>query len=78
VSTPELKSAFGKFVRRRRLAAGLTQGGLAHRSGSTATFISLVEDGHKAASIVSIHRLATGLGVKASVLIAEWERKCGG
>jgi transcriptional regulator with XRE-family HTH domain len=76
VSTNQRKKFFGDVVRRRRKAAGLTQEHLSHRSGLTAAFISLVENGHKAPSILSLQQLASALDVKAAAIIAEWERKC--
>lgn len=76
MSTNQRKKLFGEVVRRRRKAAGLSQEQLSHRSGLTAAFISLVENGHKAPSILSLHQLATGLGVKSAVLIAEWDKNC--
>jgi transcriptional regulator with XRE-family HTH domain len=76
VSTSKRKELFGEVVRRRRAAAKMTQEQLSHRSGLTTAFISLVENGHKAPSIISLQQLASALGVKAAILIAEWERKC--
>ena len=75
MSTNQRKKLFGGVIRRRRQAAGLTQEQLSHRSGLTTAFISLVENGHKAPSILSLQQLALGLGVKSTALIAEWERK---
>jgi ribosome-binding protein aMBF1 (putative translation factor) len=76
VQPNHLKAVFGEVVRRRRKAAGLTQEQLSHLSGLATPFLSEIENGHKAASLVSLHYLAAGLGVKATVLVSEWERKC--
>ncbi len=48
-----------------RLGGPLTQEALAHRSGLTATYVSLVENGHKAPTILAVRQLAEGLGVTA-------------
>lgn len=76
MSTNQRKKLFGEVVRRRRKAAGLSQEQLSHRSGLTTAFISLVENGHKAPSIISVQQIANALGVSAAALMAEWEKNC--
>ncbi len=76
MGTNRLRTAFGGVLRRRRRAAGLTQEELAHRAGLTATYVSLVENGHKAPTILAVRQLAAGLGARAAALVAEWERAC--
>lgn len=69
------KRAFGAVLRRVRAAAGLTQEALAHAASLSTTFISLVENGHKAPTILVVQQLAKALGVTASALLADWERE---
>jgi transcriptional regulator with XRE-family HTH domain len=74
VGTNRLRKGFRAVVRRRRKAAGLTQEGLAHVAGLSTRFISLVENGHKAPTILVVRQLAQALGLTAARLVAEWER----
>jgi transcriptional regulator with XRE-family HTH domain len=74
MGTNRLRKGFGAVVRRRRKAAGLTQEGLAHATGLSSTFISLVENGHKAPTILVVRQLALALGLTAALLVAERHR----
>jgi transcriptional regulator with XRE-family HTH domain len=77
VDANRLRATFGAVVRRRRRAAGLTQEALSHAAGLSTTFVSLVENGHKAPTILVVRHLAQALGVSAATLVAEWEREYG-
>jgi transcriptional regulator with XRE-family HTH domain len=50
----------------------MTQEGLAHAAGLSTTFISLIENGHKAPTILVVWQLAETLGVTAARLVEEW------
>jgi transcriptional regulator with XRE-family HTH domain len=59
-----LAKAFGKRLRTIRLERGLTQEQLAERASVHPTFISNVERGYSAPTLVTLVRLARALGVK--------------
>ncbi|MDQ3542039.1 MAG: helix-turn-helix domain-containing protein [Chloroflexota bacterium] len=63
----------GIVIRERRKAEGLTQERLAERADSHWTYISEIENGHRNPSINLLRRLANGLSVSLSELIAEAE-----
>ena len=56
---------FGKAVRARRLALGISQEELAFRAGIHRTYVGDVERGVRNISLSNIHRLAVGLGCRA-------------
>jgi transcriptional regulator with XRE-family HTH domain len=60
---------FGREVRRRRKALGLTLEQLAERSGLTPNYIGTVENGRRDPSLSTISALARGLGVPTGELI---------
>ena len=66
--------AFGKALRKHRLAAGLSQEQLGLASEIQRNFISLIETGQNQPTITTIFKLAGALGVKASKLITDTER----
>jgi transcriptional regulator with XRE-family HTH domain len=66
--------AFGRALRRLRLAAPLTQEQLGLESGVTRNFISLIELGQNQPTISTIFKLAEALNVKPSKLVSEAER----
>lgn len=51
----------GVEVRRRRLAAGLTQEGLARAAGTTANTVAMVERGERRPSVAMLERVAAAL-----------------
>jgi transcriptional regulator with XRE-family HTH domain len=65
--------ALGEAVRRRRRELGLTQEELALRSGLHQRWISNVENGKRNPSYSSIGRLAAGLELAPSELMASAE-----
>lgn len=70
--TPQ--QALGRAVAERRQELGLTQEELALRSDLHQRWISNVENGHRNPSYSSLRRLAVGLALQASELLARVER----
>ena len=64
-----LPSIFGREVRRRRVALGLTLEQLAERAGLTPNYIGTVENGRRDPSLSTVMSLAAGLGVPAGELV---------
>ncbi len=64
----------GNAVRRRRVAAGLSQEALARAARVHPTYISLVERGLRDPKLSSVKRIARGRKVGAGELVAEAER----
>ena len=73
-ATPAIQRALGLAVKARRNELGLTQEELSLRSQLHQRWISNVETGKRNPSYQSIHRLATGLDLSASELIARAEQ----
>lgn len=61
-------------IRRQRASIGITQEELAFRASFHVTYISLVERAKRNLTVNALDRIAVGLGVRASALIAEAER----
>lgn len=68
MTTMDPTGAFGREVRRRRIALGMTLEVLAEYSGLTQNFIGTVENSKRDPSFTTIHALAKGLGVKPGEL----------
>jgi transcriptional regulator with XRE-family HTH domain len=64
----EVYENIGRCIREYRLTAGMSQAVLADKSGLSAEFVSRVENGHRAPSVVSLGRVAEALGVKLQQL----------
>jgi transcriptional regulator with XRE-family HTH domain len=60
---------FGDRVRGQRQHLGLSQEGLAHRSGIARAYVGSLEAGERNPSLDTIARLAKALEVDASVLV---------
>ena len=60
---------FGDHLRSIRAAKGLSQEGLADRSGLNRTYVGSVERGERNVSLLNIHKLATALGVAPGTLL---------
>ena len=73
ISSTKLDHAFGKSLRKRRLAKLLSQEALALESDLSRGYISDLEMGKKDPSLFTIFKLATALQLKPSTLIAETE-----
>jgi transcriptional regulator with XRE-family HTH domain len=71
---PAFQRALGRAARERRQELGLTQEQLALKSGLHQRWISNVETGRRNPSLSSLERLATGLDLATSELIARTER----
>jgi transcriptional regulator with XRE-family HTH domain len=67
-------AAFGKVLRERRKAAGLSQERLALDAGLERVFISMLERGHRQPSLHTILKLAGILGCPANELVLETEK----
>lgn len=61
----------GAKVRELRTGQGLSQEELAHRSGLHRTYVSQVERAVKNVTLVSVEKIAKGLGVTLAALISE-------
>jgi DNA-binding XRE family transcriptional regulator len=73
-AAPTFQAALGQAVRARRQELGLTQEQLANDSGLHQRWISNIENGKRNPSYASLRRLAAGLGLSASELVARAER----
>lgn len=70
--------AFGRRVRALRLAASLTQEGLAEAAGLHPTFISNLERGYRSPTLGTMVRLARGLAVDLGQLVGGLEQDAEG
>jgi transcriptional regulator with XRE-family HTH domain len=71
----ELERVIGRVVAAKRNRLGLSQEGLAEAAGLHPTYISLIERGLRCPSARVVLALASGLGTKASALMAAVERE---
>jgi XRE family transcriptional regulator, regulator of sulfur utilization len=67
--------ALGDALRELRKARGLTQETLGDRSGLTTNYVGDSERGERNISVRALWQLADGLGVPASELLREAEKK---
>lgn len=65
--------ALGQAIRSRRKAVGLSQDAFAEKTSLHRTYIGGIERGERNISVENLLRIATGLNVRLSVLIAEAE-----
>jgi len=70
-SGTKLKKALGTAVRAARLRAGISQEELADRSGLDRTYVGGVERGERNPSLISLGKIASGLNVTLSRLLAD-------
>lgn len=70
----EVGLAFGKVLRRRRVAAGITQEGLAHEAELQRNYVSLMERGVNQPTITTLLKLAKPLGCTAAEIVGEVEQ----
>lgn len=68
-----LKIAFGKNLRKRRLALGFSQEQLAEESGLHFTYISSVERGERNIALENIYVLVKALKCPLKDLMPNWE-----
>lgn len=71
--TQAFRFEFGQVVRKHRREKGFSQEELADRCGLHRTYISEIERGLKAASLLSLLRIAGALDVPAYLLVKEAE-----
>ena len=64
-----MRKVVGANVRRLRQKKGLTQEQFAEISGFSQQYISGLEKGHRNPTVVSLHELATALGIAPAELI---------
>jgi transcriptional regulator with XRE-family HTH domain len=69
-SAPELV-AFGKAIRKRRLAMGLSQEALAHEAGIDRSYMSSVERGGQNIGLVLATQIARALEMALADLVAD-------
>lgn len=65
---------FGRTVRTKREATGISQEDLADRAGLHRTYVSMIERGRRTASIAVVERLADALGTSMTELMRGTER----
>lgn len=73
----KLQHQFGRVVRRRRLAAGLSQEALSAAAGLHRTYVGLLERGLRMPSILVAKKVAEALGTTAAGLLAEIDAEDG-
>ena len=67
-------TVFGKVLRQRRRAMGLTQERLAEAAGIHAVYVSMMERGLRLPRLDIVVRVARGLGIPARELVDDFER----
>jgi transcriptional regulator with XRE-family HTH domain len=70
---PETKQKLGDVIRRLRTERGISQEGLAAISGIDRTFMGEIERGEVNPSFDVLQRIASGLSVRLSEVIREYE-----
>lgn len=70
---PENSNRFGEAVRRARMAANLTQEGLADNSGLDRSYIGGVERGERNPTLSVIEKIAEGLGLPVAQLFSDFD-----
>ena len=66
---------FGQVLRELRRTRGLSQEALAFESDLNRQFISLLELGQRSPSLETVYKVASGLGLKGSELLAAMETR---
>jgi transcriptional regulator with XRE-family HTH domain len=66
----EIQRRFGDRLKEVRLAGGISQMELAHRSGLHPTYVSSVERGQRNVSLINIYRLAEALEIRPAGLLS--------
>jgi len=70
-SDQRIKKLFGRAVRNARLRANLSQEELADAAGLDRTYIGGVERGERNPSLISLQKIASGLGTTLRDLFAD-------
>ena len=68
----ELHRSIGAIVRRIRKEQDLTLKQLARRTGLSVSLLSQIERAESSASVSSLYKIASGLGIKLTVLFGEF------
>jgi len=63
--------ALGQRIRSVRISAGLTIDALSRRAGVSRSMVAAVEGGEKAPTVLTLHRIANGLGTNMTSLLGE-------
>ncbi len=63
--------ALGQRIRSLRTVAGLTIDALSRRAGVSRSMVAAVEGGEKAPTVLTLHRIANGLGTNMTSLLGE-------
>ena len=74
-NTEAIKEAFGKVLRLKRKALGLSQEELAARSGIAMRYVSLLECNQRQPTISTLYRLSQGLEVSLAEFVSEIEEE---
>lgn len=67
-------TALGQRIRSIRLTAGLSVDALARQAGVSRSMVAAVEGGEKAPTVLTLHRIANGLGTNITRLLGEETR----
>ncbi len=73
----DIRSVFGRNLRRHRLAAGLSQEAVAVRMGVDRAHVSSMERGQQNVTLLTIWHASQALGVKPAALLAESDVEAG-
>lgn len=73
----ELCEAFGKVLRLRRNALGLSQEEFAHRADVSMRFISLLETGKRQPTLTTLYSLSRALEISFTNFAGEIEKELG-
>lgn len=73
-----IEEAFGSVLIRLRSQSSWTQERLSFESGIDRSFLSELENGHKAPSLATVFRVAAAIGVSASDLVRMVEEEMTG
>lgn len=69
--------AFGKAMRKARMARGISQEALADLAGLHRTYVGDVERGERNISLVNMSKIAQALHMKLSELVSDSEKHSG-
>lgn len=70
-----LQLRFGTTIRRLRTEAGYSQEGFADKVAVHRSYMGMIERGKVAVTLITIEKLAKGLGLSISALLAQAERE---
>ena len=74
----KLQTSFGQAVRKYRLAAGLSQEGLAELADLHRTYVGDIERGERNVSLINMWKIAEASNVKLSRMLKDVEKELGG